>query len=85
MRRSAAADSSEPSPSVGSAPGVPEVPEMRGGAGSGAPCAMLGCGKAVGLAASAATSTSFLKRFDEVKCFSLRVLTVLQTHMMAIQ
>ena len=72
MRRSAAADSSEPSPSVGSAP------DRRGDVGSGVPCVGVGCGKAAGLAASAATSSSFLKRVNEVKCNYLSGLELLK-------
>ena len=57
MRRSAAADSSEPSPSVGNAP------DARGGDWGSVLCA-----KDAVLAASAATTSSFLKRINEVKC-----------------
>ena len=77
MRRSAAADSSELSPSVGNVPVVPVVPASRGAAGAGVLCV-----KAAGLATSAATSRSFLKRIDTVKCDFLSVWRVQQAHMM---
>ena len=73
MRRSADADNSELSPSVGNEPEEPEAldpptaPDERfeevAPAAESAPCV-----KAAGLAASAATSSHFLERIIEVNC-----------------